>query len=139
MCNQEVEYGNDKCNFKIECLWNYGNSLVVFIVGVAAGVINTLAGGGPLITLPVLIFLGLPATVANGTESVWRSRFRSVLAVAGFKRKGVSDFLSRVFLCHYQRLWALLSAHNSPLMWPISCSKKDTGCGNDTRARAFIL
>jgi len=41
---------------------------VIFTVSVVAGVINTLAGGGSLITLPVLIFLRLPATVANGTN-----------------------------------------------------------------------
>src|SRR3989304_166332 len=38
--------------------------------GFLAGVINTLAGSGSLITLPVLIFLGLPATVANGTNRI---------------------------------------------------------------------
>ncbi len=36
--------------------------------GFLAGVINTLAGSGSLITLPILIFLGLPAYVANGTN-----------------------------------------------------------------------
>ena len=36
-------------------------------VGLIAGVINVLAGGGTLITLPALIFLGLPETTANGT------------------------------------------------------------------------
>src|SRR3989304_740679 len=68
-----------------------GQFLVIFTVGVVAGVINTLAGGGSLITLPVLIFLGLPATVANGTNRL-AITVQSVLAVAGFKRKGVSNF-----------------------------------------------
>lgn len=71
-------------------IWQF---LVVFTVGVVAGVINTLAGGGSLITLPVLIFLGLPATIANGTNRL-AITVQSVLAVAGFKRKGVSDFKS---------------------------------------------
>ena len=70
---------------------------VVFIVGVVAGVINTLAGGGSLITMPVLIFLGLPATVANGTNRL-AITVQSVLAVAGFKRKGVSDFTSSLLM-----------------------------------------
>ncbi|HHT9112581.1 MAG: sulfite exporter TauE/SafE family protein [Planctomycetes bacterium] len=69
-------------------LWQF---LVIFTVGVVAGVINTLAGGGSLITLPVLIFLGLPATVANGTNRL-AITVQSMLAVAGFKRKGVSNF-----------------------------------------------
>ena len=38
--------------------------------GFLAGVINTLAGGGSLFTLPVLIFLGLPPQVANGTNRI---------------------------------------------------------------------
>ena len=36
----------------------------------AAGVINTLAGSGSLITLPLLMFMGLPPAVANGTNRI---------------------------------------------------------------------
>lgn len=68
-----------------------GQFPVIFTVGVVAGVINTLAGGGSLITLPMLIFLGLPATVANGTNRL-AITVQSMLAVAGFKRKGISNF-----------------------------------------------
>ncbi len=39
-------------------------------VGFFAGTINTLAGGGSLLTLPALLFFGLPAGVANGTNRV---------------------------------------------------------------------
>ncbi len=38
------------------------------LVGFVAGVINIMAGGGSLLTLPMLIFLGLPPAIANGTE-----------------------------------------------------------------------
>ena len=38
--------------------------------GFAAGTINSIAGGGSLLTLPLLIFIGLPATVANGTNRI---------------------------------------------------------------------
>lgn len=44
-------------------------SLILF-VGVIAGFINTLAGNGSIITLPLLIFLGLPAQIANATNRV---------------------------------------------------------------------
>ena len=44
--------------------------LLVLVGGALAGVINTLAGSGSLVTLPLLVFLGLPATVANGTNRV---------------------------------------------------------------------
>jgi uncharacterized membrane protein YfcA len=43
---------------------------LILVGGALAGVINTLAGSGSLVTLPLLIFLGLPATVANGTNRV---------------------------------------------------------------------
>lgn len=38
------------------------------MVGLLAGALNVIAGGGSLLTLPVMIFLGLPPTVANGTN-----------------------------------------------------------------------
>ena len=45
-------------------------SLLLFLVGLVAGTLNVIAGGGSLLTLPVMIFLGLPPTVANGTNRV---------------------------------------------------------------------
>jgi len=36
----------------------------------AAGTVNSIAGGGSLFTLPLLIFLGLPPTVANATNRI---------------------------------------------------------------------
>ena len=70
---------------------------VVFTAGILAGFINTLAGGGSLLTLPILIFLGLPTAVANGTNRI-AIVAQCAFAVAGFKRKGVSNFkLSLLF------------------------------------------
>ena len=43
---------------------------ILVMSGFIAGVVNTLAGGGSLLTLPILIFLGLPPSVANGTNRV---------------------------------------------------------------------
>ena len=37
---------------------------------VAAGALNALAGGGSLVTLPILLAIGLPPTVANATNAV---------------------------------------------------------------------
>ena len=44
--------------------------LLLFGVGLLAGAINVLAGGGSALTLPVLILLNLDPTVANGTNRV---------------------------------------------------------------------
>ncbi|MBN1435266.1 sulfite exporter TauE/SafE family protein [Candidatus Fermentibacterales bacterium] len=43
-------------------------ALLLFLAGVGAGFVNVSAGGGSLLTLPALIFLGLPTAVANGTN-----------------------------------------------------------------------
>jgi uncharacterized membrane protein YfcA len=45
-------------------------AIVLFVVGTVAGTLNVIAGGGSLLTVPVMIFLGLPPTVANGTNRV---------------------------------------------------------------------
>jgi uncharacterized membrane protein YfcA len=60
------------------------------IVGVVAGFINTLAGSGSLLTLPLLILLGLPANVANGTNRVG-VLMQNIVAVATFRSQGVLD------------------------------------------------
>ena len=46
------------------------NTILILVgLGLFAGVVNTLAGGGSLVTLPVLIlFLGLDEATANGTN-----------------------------------------------------------------------
>ncbi|MCB9749003.1 MAG: sulfite exporter TauE/SafE family protein [Myxococcales bacterium] len=41
---------------------------ILTAAGVAAGFLNTLAGGGSMLTLPALMLLGLPADLANGTN-----------------------------------------------------------------------
>lgn len=43
---------------------------LLFVVGVLSGFINTLAGGGSMLTLPAMMMLGMPADVANGTNRV---------------------------------------------------------------------
>lgn len=45
-------------------------TIALIVAGFAAGAINAVAGGGPLITLPVLIFAGLDARIANLTSTV---------------------------------------------------------------------
>lgn len=57
----------------------------------AAGILNVIAAGGSLLTLPVLIFLGLPPTVANGTNRV-AILVQNVGAVWSFHRHRVIDW-----------------------------------------------
>ena len=44
--------------------------LVVFIAAFLAGAINSVAGGGTLLTFPSLVWVGLPSTLANATSTV---------------------------------------------------------------------
>lgn len=46
------------------------NEILIFIAAIAAGFINAIAGGGTLITFPVLLYLGFPPVVANVTNTV---------------------------------------------------------------------
>lgn len=60
-----------------------GLSLVaVSAVGVAAGTIGAMVGGGSLLSIPLLIFLGLPAPVAIATD---RFAGLGVACTAGFR------------------------------------------------------
>lgn len=56
--------------------------------GIIAGILNILAGGGSLLTLPILIFLGLPSSVANGTNRI-AIFFQNIFAMRGFHQHGV--------------------------------------------------
>ena len=71
--------------------------VLLVVVGFVVGFINTIAGGASLISLPVLIFLGLPPSVANGTNRV-AIAIQTAIGVAGFKSKGVSTFPFNVYL-----------------------------------------
>jgi uncharacterized membrane protein YfcA len=60
-------------------------------VGFVAGLINALAGGGSVLTLPTLIFLGLPAGIANGTNRV-AILVQNIGAVRSFNHHGRLDW-----------------------------------------------
>lgn len=63
-------------------------SALIIVIGFISGFLNTVAGGGSLITLPVLIFMGMPGSVANGTNRV-AILAQNIFAVGGFNSKGV--------------------------------------------------
>ena len=51
-------------------MFNGLDFLLAALAAIAAGAVNALAGGGTLITFPVLTFLGVPAVAANVTNTV---------------------------------------------------------------------
>lgn len=50
--------------------WEYGQYAAFFILGAVVSLINSIAGGGSSLSLPIMIFLGMPPTVANGTNRI---------------------------------------------------------------------
>ncbi len=84
-------------------------ALFLIVIGFLAGVINTLAGGGSLFTLPVLIFLGLPPQVANGTNRI-AIVVQSLSGAIGFQSKGVSSFPFNIYLGISASIGACLGA-----------------------------
>lgn len=67
------------------------DAVLLLAAGLFTGVINTLAGGGSLITLPLFIFMGLPAAEANASNRIGVF-LSSIVAVGGFKSKGISVY-----------------------------------------------
>lgn len=65
--------------------------VVIALVGVVASIINTIAGGGSLLTLPLLVALGLPAGLANGTNRVGVV-MQVVASAVTFHRRGFRDY-----------------------------------------------
>ncbi|MDN3521250.1 sulfite exporter TauE/SafE family protein [Halomonas ramblicola] len=62
-------------------------ALALLLIGTLAGFINVLSAGGSMLTLPLLMFLGLPPQEANGTNRV-SIVLQSVSAVISFLRAG---------------------------------------------------
>jgi uncharacterized membrane protein YfcA len=64
---------------------------LLLATGCVAGFLNVMAGGGSLLAMPVMVFIGMPGPVANGTNRV-AILVQNISATAGFFRQGFSDF-----------------------------------------------
>lgn len=62
--------------------------LLYIALGWVTGFLNTVAGGGTLISMPVLIFMGMPGSVANATIRV-AILAQNISAATGFHSKGI--------------------------------------------------
>lgn len=69
-------------------LWQAG---ILVAVGVAGGFLNVMAGGGSLLTVPVMVFMGLPGPIANGTNRI-AILAQNITAIATFAKRGFKDF-----------------------------------------------
>ncbi|CAM3492707.1 sulfite exporter TauE/SafE family protein [Flavobacterium gelidilacus] len=87
--------------------WTY---LLLVALGFLAGFLNTVAGGGTLLTLPILIFMGLPAPLAQGTNRV-AILLQTFTAVRGFKSKGVSTYPFSLYVGIAALLGSIIGAY----------------------------
>lgn len=71
----------------IQLVLEYGFYL---LAGILAGVINTLAGGASVFTLSILLFFGMPAGIANGTNRLG-ILFQNFAGTITFYRNGLLD------------------------------------------------
>ena len=63
---------------------------ILVVAGVVGGFINTLAGGGSMVTVPALMMLGMPADHANGTNRLGILQ-QSLTGIRGFSQAKVLD------------------------------------------------
>ena len=69
-------------------IWQY---IILFLVGIVVGFVNVMAGGGSLLSIPIMLFMGVPGPVANGTNRI-AIMLQMATAVVAFFKKGYSDF-----------------------------------------------
>ncbi len=65
-------------------------AIALIFAGLLVGFINTLAGGGTIISLSMLMFLGLPAPIANGTNRI-AVILQNLIAVKTFRGQKILD------------------------------------------------
>jgi Predicted permeases len=65
-------------------------TIALIISGLLVGFINTLAGGGTIISLSLFMFLGLPPAVANGTNRI-AVIIQNLVAVGNFRKQKIID------------------------------------------------
>lgn len=66
-------------------------AIVLVCSGLVVGFINTLAGGGTIISISLLMFLGLPPATANGTNRI-AVLAQNLSAVASFSKQKLIDW-----------------------------------------------
>jgi uncharacterized protein len=84
--------------------------IVIILSGIVVGFINTLSGGGSVISLSLLLILGLPANIANGTNRI-SIFFQTLSSVGSFTRQKMFDNLRPVWLSVPATIGAILGAY----------------------------
>jgi uncharacterized membrane protein YfcA len=93
----------------------FGLYALLIFSGAAAGWLNTVAGGGSMLTVPALMWYGLPGDVANGTSRI-AILAQGVTAVAGFRREKQLDTKLLYAIATPSILGAVLGAYVATLI-----------------------
>jgi uncharacterized membrane protein YfcA len=84
--------------------------IVIVIAGIFVGFINTLSGGGSVISLSLLLLLGMPANIANGTNRI-SIFFQTLSSVSSFTRQRMFTGLRPVWLAIPATIGAIIGAY----------------------------
>lgn len=96
---------------------NDNSMLYLVLLGFASGFINMFAGGGSMLVVPFLIFLGLPPHVANATNRV-AIFLQNIVSTATFRQKKILNFKTDYPYCSplpWEVFWELLRLSTSRL------------------------
>lgn len=97
--------------------WSWWQWVILILAGLGCGFINTLAGGGSLLTVPILLFLGIPPQIANATN-----RFalvgQTISATVGFSYYGMRNTQQILWLAIPCFLGSWLGAQLAVLLPP---------------------
>jgi len=83
--------------------------IIIIVAGILVGFINTLSGGGSVISLSLLLILGLPANIANGTNRI-SIFFQTLSSVTSFTRQKMFDSLRPFWLAIPATIGSVLGA-----------------------------
>ena len=87
----------------------WGEVIALIVAGLLVGFINTLAGGGSIVSLSLLMLLGLPAPVANGTNRI-AIALQTLAGTASFKKQKVLPVKKALLLAIPTTLGSLAGA-----------------------------
>jgi uncharacterized protein len=92
------------------------HDLLVFAAACVAGAINSVAGGGTLITVPTLIWLGMPAINANATSTValWPGSLSGAWAFRREMQEGDSRVFALIVPSLFGGLTGAILLHHTP-------------------------
>ncbi len=112
-----------------------GFYLLLCLAGLAAGFVDAVAGGGGMITVPALLWAGLPPQIALGTNKL-QSSCGTLLAVSRYARAGLIDWKQMrlivpvTFAAAAAGTWVVTLVSNDFLRKPPSAiANEDLGLG----------